>query len=240
MGTSNFAPKINTSHIYAVLMNREETFKRCDDCGTKHYEWEYDLDTLTKCVDCESVNLTEETESVPPESWDKDDLIDQIQDRITAEGGTTYNYSNKDNESFGQLDKWERFEGVDIEICAVAIIQYGYYEGATLDFLMSATVDTDEFNLSTGSSYDVEFKDVAEAVINSIEWFAEDESLFDEDGVLLADERKRLETEIMDWIEQSYSELVQKMDKILSDFAEYKLGVSARFSNGETWYSTIK
>ena len=40
MGTSNFA-RGNTSKVFAVLMNTEETFKECSECGHKHYDYEY-------------------------------------------------------------------------------------------------------------------------------------------------------------------------------------------------------
>ena len=60
MGASNFH-RGNTSKVFAVLMDREETFKECSECGHKHYDYEYSLDTLNECEDgCEGATFSEE------------------------------------------------------------------------------------------------------------------------------------------------------------------------------------
>ncbi len=40
MATSNFTSG-NTSKVFAVLMNREETYKECSECGERHYDYDY-------------------------------------------------------------------------------------------------------------------------------------------------------------------------------------------------------
>ena len=61
MGTSNFA-RGNTSKVFAVLMNTEETFKECSECGQKHYDFEYSAESFKNLTCCEGATLEEETE----------------------------------------------------------------------------------------------------------------------------------------------------------------------------------
>ena len=57
MGASNFC-KTNTSKVFAVLMDTEETFKECSECGHKHYDYECSLNTLNECENgCEGASL---------------------------------------------------------------------------------------------------------------------------------------------------------------------------------------
>ena len=143
MGASNFA-RGNASSIFAVLMNTEETFKECSECGKKHFDWEYNLDTLNECEDdCEDATFSEEqTEYRSCEEYDVDDLKEHIRYlaeekqgifRYEKENGSSndnqynanylFNYSV--SKSFGDIE-------VDCKITASMV--GAYYEGASLDW----------------------------------------------------------------------------------------------------------
>ena len=63
MGASNFA-RGNASKVYAVLMNQEETFKECTECGLRHYDYDYNLDELNECKSCNEVLFEQVFEKV--------------------------------------------------------------------------------------------------------------------------------------------------------------------------------
>lgn len=77
MATSNFAPLKNASTIFVVGESIEETFSECD-CG-KFYEWEdeYVGEVFYICPICET-DVTHDTEYRQPESWEWDDITDDI------------------------------------------------------------------------------------------------------------------------------------------------------------------
>ena len=82
MGTSNFA-RGNTSKVFAVLMNTEETFKECSECGHKHYDFEYSSESFKNLTCCEGATFEEETEYRSAESYEYDDFKEYL--RETAE-----------------------------------------------------------------------------------------------------------------------------------------------------------
>lgn len=226
MGTGNFSPTKNTSAVYAVLMNREVDCMVCQECGDIHHEWEHDLDKLTQCAQCDSENLERETQTEYPDEWDRDDLVNEIVDSISESGGRTYD--NRDNR-VGELHAYENFAGAEVSIQAVITIESGYYEGAQLDFLMMGNIDCQDFYLSTGSHYDTDLDEFCKSALETIQY---DNDYSDE-------EMECINEQLTEWVHQTYDELRQKADELLARYAEYKLQVSARFSNGETWYTKI-
>ena len=61
MSASNFH-RGNTSKVFAVLMDREETFKECPECGEIHNKYTYSEEDFNNLVCCE-VDLVEQTET---------------------------------------------------------------------------------------------------------------------------------------------------------------------------------
>ena len=160
MGTSNFA-RGNTSKVFAVLMDTEETFKECSECGHKHYDYEYSLDTLNECENsCEGATLSEEqTEYRSCESYEYDEFKEYLREtaeeeiknrkdiRFKEENGSDNdrNYCATDLFSFNTS---KMFGDIEVEVSIIGQIVSAYYEGASLDFEVqiyngweSATID---------------------------------------------------------------------------------------------------
>jgi Zn finger protein HypA/HybF involved in hydrogenase expression len=84
MGASNFG-RTNASSIFAVLMDREEKFFKCDDC--KHCQYEYDADYLepnsvTQCPECESESIEWGEEYRSVEDFEIDDFFYNLEENI--------------------------------------------------------------------------------------------------------------------------------------------------------------
>ena len=76
MSASNFH-RGATSKVFAVLMDTEETFKECSECGHKHYDYECSLNTLNECENgCEGATFEEQTNYVNPDECEYNDLKD--------------------------------------------------------------------------------------------------------------------------------------------------------------------
>ena len=85
MSASNFH-RGNTSKVFAVLMDREETFKECPECGHKHYDYECSLNTLNECENgCEGATFEEQTNYVSPDECEYNDFKDYIRETAQEE-----------------------------------------------------------------------------------------------------------------------------------------------------------
>lgn len=65
----------NASKYFVVLTNREEEYKKCEECNEMHYSYDYNLKETTKCYDC-GVELPDEieTEIQYPDEFEYQDL----------------------------------------------------------------------------------------------------------------------------------------------------------------------
>ena len=48
--------------VFAVLMNREETYKECSECGERHYDYDYSEESFKNLNCCEGATVEEETD----------------------------------------------------------------------------------------------------------------------------------------------------------------------------------
>ena len=219
MGASNFA-RGNTSKVFAVLMNTEETFKECSECGHKHYDYEYSLDTLNECENgCEGATFEEQTDYVSPDEYEYDDLKDYIREtaqeeiknrkdiRFKEESGSDNdrNYCATDLFSFNTS---KMFGDIEISVKVIGQIVGAYYEGASLDFVV-------EFNGEENEELDF-YWDFDNSDMNR--------------GLQVLQNRNAIK-----WAEKTKTELIELIEKVFTKVSE-PLNVVASFSNGETIY----
>jgi hypothetical protein len=221
MGTSNFA-RGNTSRVYAVLMDTEETFKECTECGHKHYDYEFNLEKLTNCELCDEVVFDEaETEYRSAEDYDYDNLVEYL--RETAERRvkeTVFDYrdeSGSDNaRNYCATDLFsirssKMYGDIEISVKVIGQIVSAYYEGASLDFSV-------EFNDEEYTNDKPDF-----------EWLFEYQSEMNK-GLQVLQNRKAII-----WAEKETEKMKNLIEEIFTEVSQ-PLNVVATFSNGETIY----
>ena len=222
MGTSNFA-RGNTSKVFAVLMNTEETFKECSECGQKHYDFEYSSESFKNLTCCEGATFEEETEYRSAESYEYDDfkeyLKETAQEEIKNRKGIRYkeesgsdndrNYCATDLFSFNTS---KMFGDIEISVKVIGQIVSAYYEGASLDFAV-------EFNDEEYTNDEPDF-----------EWLFEYQSDMNK-GMQVLQNRNAIK-----WAEKAKTELIELIEEVFTKVSQ-PLNVVASFSNGETIYS---
>lgn len=222
MGASNFA-RGNTSKVFAVLMNKEETYKECSECGEIHYEYDYSEESFKNLTCCEGATIEEETAYVSPDDYEYDDLIDylcetaqeEIKDlkevwyREESGSDNDRNYPATDLFSFNAS---KMFGDVEIEVKVIGKIVGAYYEGASLDFSV-------EFN-------DEEYSNDAP----DFEW------LFEYNSDMNAGMRKIQIGYAENWADKKATELKELIEEVFTKVS-MPLNVVGRFSNGETIYT---
>lgn len=161
MGASNFASLNNASKYFVVLTDREEKVVKCNDCEVQAFEYddEYQTAEETKCCwNCTSQDISWETETVSPESYEIDDLTENLRSAFNEKFGAECSDSdycdgdrNYNGSGISKIRKDIFFGGVDIIIYFDVIRNSAYYEGANLDYLITfdlssvyATYDFDQ------------------------------------------------------------------------------------------------
>ena len=223
MGASNFA-RGNTSKVFAVLMDREETFKECSECGHKHYDYEYSLDTLNECENgCEGATFSEEqTEYRSCESYEYDEFKEYLRETAQEEAKElkTIWYkeeSGSDNDrnycatNLFSYSTSKMFGDIEIEVRIIGQIVSAYYEGASLDFVV-------EFNGEENEELDF-YWDFDNSDMNR--------------GLQVLQNKNAIK-----WAEKTKTELIELIEEVFTKVSE-PLNVVASFSNGETIYQKV-
>ena len=224
MGTSNFA-RGNTSKVFAVLMNTEETFKECSECGQKHYDFEYSSESFKNLTCCEGATFEEETEYRSAESYEYDDFKEYLRETAQEEiknrkdiffkeesgSDNDRNYCATDLFSFNTS---KMFGDIEISVKVIGQIVSAYYEGASLDFAV-------EFNDEEYTNDEPDF-----------EWLFEYQSDMNK-GMQVLQNRNAVK-----WAEKTKTELIELIEEVFTKVSE-PLNVVASFSNGETIYQKV-
>lgn len=226
MGTSNFA-RGNASKVFAVLMNTEETFKECSECGQRHYDYQYSLDTLNECENgCEGATFSEEeTEYRSAESYEIDEFKEYLREtaqeeiknrkefRYKEESGSDNdrNYCATDLFSFNTS---KMFGDIEISVKVIGQIVSAYYEGASLDFAV-------EFNDEEYTNDEPDF-----------EWLFEYNSNINK-GLQVLQNRNAIK-----WAEKAKTELIELIEEVFTQVSQ-PLNVIGTASNGETFYEKV-
>lgn len=235
MGTSNFAFG-NTSKVYAVLMNREETYKECSECGEIHYDYDYKKEDFENLTCCEGVELEEETKYVIPDKWEYDDFVECI--RETAKNKETkYNY-NEEDKSDGDRNYPARdvfsfsidksYGDIAVELLITAQIVSAYYEGASLDYRLEI-YNGGDFSEAENDYYKTTEEDIIEDLFET----KYSDHTYSEMSRGL---RTILSKKAVAWAEKEVEQMKNLIEEIFTSVTTYKLDVIGTASNGETFY----
>lgn len=224
MGTSNFA-RGNTSKVFAVLMDTEETFKECSECGQKHYDFEYSTESFKNLTCCEGATLEEETEYRSAESYEYDDFKEYLKETAQEEVKELKNIwykeeSGSDNDrnycatDLFSFNTSKMFGDIEISVKVIGQIVSAYYEGASLDF-------TVEFNDEEYTNDEPDF-----------EWLFEYQSEMNK-GLQVLQNRNAIK-----WAEKTKTELIELIEEVFTKVSQ-PLNVLGTASNGETFYEKV-
>lgn len=233
MGTPNFASPSNASKYFVVLTNREENYKECPECGELHYEGDYSLEELNECTSCKTSmdEVQIESQTIAPDTWECQDLIDNIGNEIEAIGGKMENESFRDQnyarQSLGVLESTKSYGDVELVVKLTAILQSAYYEGATLDYIIQIEANGETFDHSTGSYYDEDLDNIIESAF--------DPYYSDMNPGLC----KIMQPKALTWVEGQIEELSNQLEALYEAHSEHKLGCTGVFSNGEAVYHAV-
>ena len=220
MGASNFA-RGNTSKVFAVLMDREETFKECPECGEIHNKYTYSEEDFNNLVCCE-VDLVEQTEYVSAERYEYEDFKEYLRE-TAKESKKQFLYleeEGSDNDrnycatNLFSYSTSKMFGDIEIELRIIGQIVSAYYEGASLDFVV-------EFN---GEEYINDKPD--------FEWLFEYQSEMNK-GLQVLQNKNAVK-----WAEKTKTELIELIEEVFTKVS-MPLNVVASFSNGETIYQKV-
>ena len=224
MGTSNFA-RGNTSKVFAVLMNTEETFKECSECGHKHYDFEYSAESFKNLTCCEGATFEEETEYRSAESYEYDDFKEYLRETAEEEIKELKNIwykeeSGSDNDrnycatDLFSFNTSKMFGDIEISVKVIGQIVSAYYEGASLDFAV-------EFNDEEYTNDEPDF-----------EWLFEYQSEMNK-GLQVLQNRNAIK-----WAEKTKTELIELIEEVFTKVSQ-PLNVLGTASNGETFYEKV-
>jgi len=224
MGTSNFA-RGNTSKVFAVLMNTEETFKECSECGQKHYDFEYSAESFKNLTCCEGATFEEETEYRSAESYEYDDFKEYLRETAQEEIKNRKNIhfkeeSGSDNDrnycatDLFSFNTSKMFGDIEVEVSIIGQIVSAYYEGASLDFAV-------EFNDEEYTNDEPDF-----------EWLFEYQSDMNK-GLQVLQNRNAVK-----WAEKTKTELIELIEEVFTKVSQ-PLNVLGTASNGETFYEKV-
>ncbi len=211
MGASNFS-RPNASAIFAVFMDREEGIKTCDNCGTEHRSYEYDLEKLTTCVDCGQAGFTEEVQYTSVEMDEIEDELDYLKEQISEKAGHFYFKDLKSTDDMFYLQFDKDFGDVNIEVKVYGTIESGYHEGAQLDWRLEFNGDDEELNFESQFDYNSDMPKGMQVI-----------------------QRRNAEK----WAEKVKTEMIIIIEEVYTDFS-IPLKRVATFSNGESIYEKIE
>lgn len=227
MATNNFARPENASKYFVVLTDQEVNYKECRECMHRHYDWEYNLETLKECENgCENPVFEDGTEYQQPEQFEYDDLKEQIGDYLAEQGGYSKNeYLTSSNRNYpstelGGFRKYRWFGDMVAVVIVKAIITAGYYEGATLDYLVELACNGIEFDR---------------------EYFTEEElvPIFNYSSDMGRGMQKIQAKNMVKWSEKMEKQLAEKLENVFDIFASTKLEKVGQFSNGSAVYAQV-
>ena len=217
MSASNFH-RGNTSKVFAVLMDREEIFKECPECGEIHNKYTYSEEDFNNLVCCE-VDLVEQTEYRSAESYEYDEFKEYL--RATAqenkkqflylEEDGSHNDRNYCATNLFSYSTSKMFGDIEIEVRIIGQIVSAYYEGASLDFVV-------EFNGEENEELDF-YWDFDNSDMNR--------------GLQVLQNKNAIK-----WAEKTKTELIELIEEVFTKVSE-PLNVVASFSNGETIYQKV-
>lgn len=154
--------------------------------------------------------------------FDYDDLLDNIRyafnDKpefgriVNLEG---WNHKDDSRNIVEVYSKAKEYKDFDVSLSMEIVARSGYYEHCNIDWNMYINISGEQFEID-------------EDVENLLWGYVEG------DGML-----KRYAGWVQNWIDANKDEFRVAVEKIIADYTT-PYGVSARFSNGETWYKKVE
>jgi hypothetical protein len=162
------------------------------------------------------------------DEWDYDDLkgnvyydlkkIDGFTDRTKSDPHELRSFPSQ---SIGAVSRVTAFPNFTLEVTVTAVARGGYYEGCNLDWHVCYEIDGDSCDTDEFENY-IEYS--LRNSLNEDEYTKADVVAY---AMLAENNAERLKNEI-----------VKEIEQVFKDYSE-PLGVTARFSNGETIYHKI-
>lgn len=212
MGAPNFNV-INARGIYAFS----------DYIKTENEDGE-EVEVLKDTFDCEALydalayKGKENGFSYPSEEWNR-----EMDAREICETPQT-------KFSYGKGNAWT----TDTYIKSVIVIRGGRYEGSVLDY--DVTLENNNGYTFSLSEYNGKAEDMLDDYLSSIEDYVDYKGA---DHKWNIGTFKMHKANIRKWVEGILEAEIEKCEKFCKDNCEMELCVSARFSNGETWYQKV-
>lgn len=131
-------------------------------------------------------------------------------------------------QDFGNGNAWTLQTAID----SVIVIRSGYYGGAVLDYDIKVNTQGSSFYLSEYNDVDELIEDYLNELEDLVDWHGINHKW--NSGTF-----KMQKNNIRKWIEKLIEKEIEKCEKFCKDNCDDELCVSARFGNGETWYSKV-
>jgi hypothetical protein len=180
-----------------------------------------------------------EGEEVERDGFEWEDIMDDIRHNETFPNPSYGWDRNMDaRELCGSDANWQTFGNgkawtTETSVESMIVIRSGYYSGAVLDY--NIKVDTNEYALYL-SDYNGRVDDLIDDYLDSIQDIVAWKGSAHGWNVGTFKIQKK---NIRKWIEKRINEEIEKCEDFCKRNSEDELRVSARFSNGETWYSKV-
>lgn len=190
--------------------------------------------------ECE--NEEGEMQTYERDEWDWNELFNDIRYR----GEICKNFPNFSKEWNAGMDARELCESnsnwatfgkawtTETNVEGVIVYRCGYYEGVVLDYdIKLTTYDGTNFYLSEYDNIDDMIEDYLDNIEDIIKWQGHQHKW--NVGTF-----KLQKKNIHKWLEKRIDDQIEKCEDFCKSNCEKTLGVCARFSNGETWYSEVR
>ena len=192
---------------------------------------------------CEYENEEGEVEEVARDEWDWQSVMDDIRYRGKEVNIFAYKSEGWDRTmdaegicetesdwlTFGNGNAWTTETNVESFI----YLRGGYYAGAVLDYDVKVTTSQgDIFRLSEYNNVENLINDYLNTLKDIVDWKGGQHKW----NVGTFNMQKN---NIRKWIEKRINTHIENCEKFCKDVCEMELAVSARFSNGETWYTKV-
>lgn len=235
MGASNFS-RGNTSKVFAVLMDTEEKYSQCSDCGEKAYEHFDYVEVGGTCYECGSTDITHDTEYRSCEDYEYSDFKDYLREVAeTKAKETVFSYDDAEGSDNDRnycatdlfvLTTSKSYGDIEVEVKITGQVVSAYYEGASLDYKLEI------YNGGEWSEVDRNFS--VEDILDDL--FAPKYDNYNSDmGKGL---RTILLSKAVSWGERVSEQMIDLVEEIFTQVS-MPLNVVGTFSNGETVYSEV-
>jgi len=168
------------------------------------------------------MNEYENDEHVYPDEWECDDLIDNTTYELESKGYTKVGKWDNDRNFSGLIlaEKtiYKSFGDVEVGFTIKAFLRSGYYDGANLDWEL----------------YNYEgYEDDYGSIVDDMQSYMEES--YDMNRGMVMIQTKHAEN----WIDTEIQKEINILENFYQEICQHKLGVAARFSNGETIYTKV-